>query len=208
MATKGTAAKAPRRRMTAAQRRERILDVAGTLFAERGYTGASIDRIAEGAGVSAPVVYDHFRSKEELFIAVMQSARDELTSRGAEVMGRNAPLEDRVREAIDTFFAYVEERPADARVLLVTHHGAPELSEAARRVQAEATAALTALLAREPGVDPDDRRVELSVEFMKQGMHGLAEWWAEHPGFPRQVLVDAVFGVVWPGLRGTLELER
>jgi AcrR family transcriptional regulator len=200
-----------RRRLTAEQRRARILEAASSLFAEEGFGAASVERIARAAGVSAPVVYDHFPSKQELFVAVMESARDELTARGAQVMSADAPAEARIRGGIDAFFAYVEEQPAAARVLLVTHRGTPELQRAARRVQAEARVRLAALLAGEPDLLPGaadrDRRLELFTEFLMQGMHGLAEWWAEHADVPRKVLVDSVMDVAWVGLRGNFTPE-
>jgi AcrR family transcriptional regulator len=200
-----------RRRLTAAERRARILDAASRLFAEEGFGGASVERIARGAGVSAPVVYDHFPSKHELFVAVMESARDELTARGTQVMSADAPAEARVRAGIDAFFTYVEDQPAAARVLLVTHRGTPELNKAARLVQAEARVRMTALLAGEPellpGAPDRDRRLELFAEFLMQGMHGLAEWWAEHADVPRNVLVDSVMDVAWVGLRGNFRPE-
>jgi hypothetical protein len=122
-------------------------------------------------------------------------------------MGRDAPIEERIRAAIDVFFAYVEERPAAARVLLVVPRGEPALAEVSRRVQAEATAGIAALLAAEPGLlagAPDrERRLELVTEFLKQGMHGVAEWWQGRPATPREVLVDAVMDAAWAGLRAS-----
>jgi AcrR family transcriptional regulator len=205
MTTSRTSQRAEKRRLTGAQRRARILDAAVRLFAESGYAGASIDRIAEASGVSAPVIYDHFRSKQALFVAVMERARDELTSRGGAAMNAAGPLRSRLRSAVDAFFAFVQEEPAAARVLLVTHRGTPELQAAARSVQAEATARLVSLLAAEPnllaGVPDRDRRLELFVEFIKHGMHGLAEWWAAHPEVSREDLVGPVTEMAWSGLR-------
>ena len=195
--------------MSGTARRAQILDAAGRVFADAGFEAASIDRIADAAGISPPVIYDHFGSKQELFVAVMEEARDELTARGAATMAIAAPLEMRVRASVEGFFDYVEERPAAARVLLVTHRGSPGLQAAAAQVQAEATARLTALLVAEPALfaeAPDrERRLEMLVEFLKQGMHGLAEWWAAHPEVPREVLVDAVTEIAWSGLRAGFE---
>jgi hypothetical protein len=100
---------------------------------------------------------------------------------------------------------YVEQRPAAVRVLLVTPRGEPELIEATRRVQSQATAAIAGLLLSErqllAGARNRRRRVELETEFFKHGLHGLAEWWAEHPDTPKGALVDAALAIAWSGLR-------
>jgi AcrR family transcriptional regulator len=194
-------------RLSAPVRRRRILDAAVTAFADRGYDAASVKQIASAAGITKPVLYDHFASKRRLFEEAIEGIRDELIARSADVMAREAPIEERIRAAVDAFFAYVEERPAAARVLLVTPRGEPELAGVSRRVQAEATAGIAALLAAAPELLPGardrERRLELMTEFLKQGMHGLAEWWADHPETPRKPLVDAVMDVAWTGLRGS-----
>jgi AcrR family transcriptional regulator len=201
-----------RSRLTGSERRRRIIEAAIEAFAARGYEGASMREIATAAGVTKPVLYDHFASKERLFVEAMESIRDELTRRGAEAMRSGAPLEGRIRAAISAFFAYVEEERAAARVLLVAPRGRPELIDASRRVQAEATARLAALLAREPellrGVRGRARRLELTTEFIRQGLHGLAEWWSEHPEIPRPVLVDGAMDAAWLGLQGQLRARR
>jgi AcrR family transcriptional regulator len=199
------ATKVPMRRMTGTQRRQRILDAAVEAFAASGYHATSVGEIADAAGITKPVLYDHFPSKRELYVELMERARDELTARGAQAMGGEGRPEERVRAAIDAFFAFVEEQPAAARVLLVAPRGEPELLEASQQVQAEATARVAALLAAEPGLlagaRDRERRLELFTEFLKQGIHGLAEWWAEHPRVDRALLVDATMDVAWAGLR-------
>jgi AcrR family transcriptional regulator len=195
-------------RITGPERRERILDAAAEAFAERGYHATSVGQVARAAGITKPVVYDHFPSKRELFVELMETAREELTSRGIEAMSGDAPLEDRLRAAIVAFFAYVEEHPATARVLFTPPTGEPDLLQAARRVQAEATAGIAALLGAErdllAGAPDRKRRLELFGEFLKQGAHGLAIWWADHPRIPRRVLIDATMDLLWVGLRSHL----
>jgi AcrR family transcriptional regulator len=196
----------PRRRLKAAERRERILRAAEQAFAARGYHSTSMDDIATAAGITKPVLYDHFASKHDLYVKLTEGIRDQLTSLAAAAMTADAPAEQRIRTAIEGFFAFVEQRPSAARVLLFTPVGEPELVDAARQVQAGATAALSALLATEgdllAGAPERERRIELQTEFMKQGLHGLAEWWSQHPETPREVLVDAVMDLVWTGLSG------
>src|ERR671910_2856652 len=63
--------RAARRRMTGKERREQLLDIGRTLFAERGFEGTSVEEIAARAGVSKPVVYEHFGGKEGLYAVVV-----------------------------------------------------------------------------------------------------------------------------------------
>ncbi|TCO58418.1 TetR/AcrR family transcriptional regulator [Actinocrispum wychmicini] len=64
--------------MTGTQRRQQLLDVARALFAEKGYDGASVEEIANRAGVSKPVVYEHFGGKEGIYAVVVDREMDEL----------------------------------------------------------------------------------------------------------------------------------
>jgi AcrR family transcriptional regulator len=193
-----------RRRLSASQRRERILAAALETFAEHGYRGASIREIADAAGITKPVIYDHFSSKRELYVELMTGIRDDLVARSAAAMSLDAPLQERIRIAVDAFFSYVEERPAAVQVLLVIPRGEPELRPHWDRVQAEVTQMISALFASEPDLragEPDrDQRLALFTEFLKKGIHGLAEWWYAHPDVPRETLVDVVVGTVWSGL--------
>src|SRR2546423_3145864 len=97
-----------------------------------------MDGIAAAAGISKPVLYDHFSSKLDLYTRLTESIRDELTARGAAAMAADAPPNQRIRTGVEAFFAFVEERPSAARVLLFTPVGEPELVDAAREVQAGA----------------------------------------------------------------------
>jgi AcrR family transcriptional regulator len=152
-----------------------------------------VGEIAAGAGITKPVLYDHFGSKEQLYVELVESLRSELVARGADAMAAGAPAEERVRIAIERFFDWVAERPAAARVLFVPPLGEPGPEAAARRVQDEATAAIAALLG--------NRVSAPAAEFLKQGLHGLALWWLDHPKTPRNELVDAAMTVAWDGLR-------
>ena len=66
----------PKRRLKAGERRAGILEAASEVFADRGYVGASIDRIAEAAGISAPVIYRHFGSKQRALHRAAPVERD------------------------------------------------------------------------------------------------------------------------------------
>jgi AcrR family transcriptional regulator len=193
-----------RTRLTADQRRERIVDAAIEVFAERGYEGASMRDIAAAAGISKPVLYDHFESKRELFVALMKEISGELTANTRAAMSGAGTPEERYRRAIDDFFAYVERRPSASRVLFVTPRADPDLMAAARKHQAGVTTDLAAILAADrsllAGVRGRRRRLELATELVKTGINGLAEWWSERPEISRRELVEATMDVTWYGL--------
>lgn len=197
-----------KRRIPAAERRQRILEAGAQAFATHGYHAANVQDIAAAAGVTKPVFYDHFDSKEEIFVELTEGARDELIARGSNVMGQTHTLEERVSAAWDVFFQFVEEQPARARVLLVTPLGVPELQLVATRIQDEATRRLAQLLVAEQDLLPRARdrefRLLLCMEFIKCGMHGLARWWARHPDATREDMTRTVVDVAWRGLSGLM----
>jgi AcrR family transcriptional regulator len=195
-------------RIRGPERRRRILDAAAEGFATRGYHATSVGQIAEAAGITKPVIYDHFPSKRDLFVALLEQAREELLALGVAAMRADAPPEERVRTAVEAFFSYVDAHPATARVLFTPPVGEPDLLAESQRVQADATAGIAALLAAEPGLFAGARdrrrRVEMLSEFFKQGMHGLAIWSMDHPGVRRRALADTAMALVWVGLRAQL----
>ena len=78
--TRRRSARTPRVRMTGEERRQQLLDVARALFAEKGFEAASIEEIAHRAGVSKPVVYEHFGGKEGLYAVVVDREMRQLLS--------------------------------------------------------------------------------------------------------------------------------
>src|SRR4051812_30373164 len=77
----------PHGRVPRAVREQQLLDVAKELFARKGYQGTSIEDIARGAGVTRPIVYDHFDSKDSLYLACVRGARNELERMFTEAAG-------------------------------------------------------------------------------------------------------------------------
>src|SRR5215218_4724569 len=100
---------APRRRLSRAQRRELIRDAAMAVFSERGYQEASMVQIAAAAGVTAAVLYDHFPSKAELQVDLLEAQTEELLQFvGAAVAAGPEKRGERFRVGVDAFFAFVE----------------------------------------------------------------------------------------------------
>ncbi|HWB69069.1 MAG TPA: TetR/AcrR family transcriptional regulator, partial [Solirubrobacterales bacterium] len=103
--------------MKASARRELIERAATEAFAERGYQGASIDEIARRSGVTPPVVYDHFPSKQELYRCLLERHFGELREIWREHFVGSDPPRERVARSCDAWFAYIETNPFAGRML-------------------------------------------------------------------------------------------
>jgi AcrR family transcriptional regulator len=188
--------------MSAEARREVIERAAAEVFAERGYHGASIDEICRRAGVTPPVLYDHFASKLELHRRLLERTRDELLLLWGDQLGGDEPAEERIPRALDAWAAYVQEHPHAPRMFFSETTGRPEIEAIHREVQAQATAALGAIVGHEAGLARSAGPLahEMTAEVMRAGLAGLAIWWSDHPEVPREQIVATALNVIWIGL--------
>jgi AcrR family transcriptional regulator len=195
--------------MSADERREVIERAAAEVFAERGYHGASIDEICRRSGVTPPVLYDHFESKLALHRRLLERTRDELLELWHEGLSGDEPAEERIPRAIDAWAGYVQEHPYVPRMFFSETTGSPEIEAIHREVQAQATVALGAIVGREAGLERSGGRLadEMAAEVMRAGLAGLAMWWSEHPGVPREQIVATAVNVLWVGLERVREGE-
>ncbi|HXP28402.1 MAG TPA: TetR/AcrR family transcriptional regulator, partial [Solirubrobacteraceae bacterium] len=108
-----SAPRAPaRRKLQAPQRRQLIEQAAARLFAQRGFQATTVAQICAAAGVSKPMLYRHFESKQELQVRLLERRRDELAAAPiARFMETDGPVEERLAAMIDAWFQHVEEHP-------------------------------------------------------------------------------------------------
>jgi AcrR family transcriptional regulator len=196
---------APRKRLSAPERREIVERAAAEVFAERGYRGASIDEIARRAGVTPPVIYDHFASKLELHRHLHERTRDELLAVWREHLMTDEPAAVRIPRAFDAWARYVQEHPYVARMYFREPAGDPDAAQVQAQVRGGAQALLGAILGQERGADQiagsgDALALEMASEILRAGLAGLAIWWSDHPQVPREQIVTAAVNVVWIGL--------
>jgi AcrR family transcriptional regulator len=103
-------------RLAGPERRAQLLDVGRAVFAERGFELTSMDEIASRAGITKPIVYEHFGSKEGLYAAVVEREMDDLVARVSHALSRGTSRA-RWEGAVVEFFGYVEKEPAGFEVL-------------------------------------------------------------------------------------------
>jgi AcrR family transcriptional regulator len=201
----------PRRRLTAPARRELIEQAACELFAARGYVATSIDEIAKRAGVTAPVLYDHFASKRDLHRHLLERHFAELRRLWSEQLRGEEPAEQRIARAIDAWFAYVEEHPYAWRMLFRDTTGEPEVRAIHEEVIAQSRAAIMPLFLRERGIDEpesvDAPALEMAWEVMRAVLQGLALWWYDHRPVPREQIVATAMNSLWIGFERVLAGE-
>jgi AcrR family transcriptional regulator len=198
----------PRKRLSAAQRRETIEDAATGLFAERGYQGASIDEIARRSGVTPPVVYDHFASKQELYRGLLERHFAELRGVWRENFVGEDPPGERVARSFDAWFAYIESHPFAGRMLFRDTTGDPQIEAMHQEVAASSRAAIMSLFASQPDAEkvigPEaEQGLEMAWIVMRGVLQGLAMWWYEHPEVSRERVVATAMNALWVGWERT-----
>lgn len=203
--------------MSAGDRRETIERAATEVFAERGYRGASVDEIARRSGVTPPVVYDHFSSKQELYEHLLErhyaALRDiwfAFASRGEEIGAWIAP-------AIDEWFTYVEANRSAARMLFREPTADPRVEARHGEIVDASRDSVLPLVEREletaglidagsPALSHADV-IGLTWETFRVVLQGLALWWCDHPHVPRRQIVAAAMNSMWLGFERVLAGE-
>jgi AcrR family transcriptional regulator len=204
-----------RRRLTKDERRARILSAAARVFAERGYEAVSVDEVADAAGISKPVIYDHFESKRDLHISLLDSHAQEMLEFMTERVVTGKTSEEQLALGLDAFLEFVESHPYAWRLIFRDPTAADaQIVQAYERIQRRATEAIVALTAPQPGathqskiIDPDTE-ADLLAQMLKTAANGVAAWWYEHRDVPREALVEAMMGFAWLGMERCESGER
>lgn len=150
-----------RRRLPRAERAQQLLDVAEAVFTEHGLQAASMDEIAERAGVTKPVVYDHFGSKDGLLAAVIERAGGQLQELTAAAVAGARDAEEALARGLHSYFTFLQARVGAWHAVLTetmaTSTAAAEALEGVRRRQLDYIAPL--ISAQAPDVDPGSAHV-------------------------------------------------
>lgn len=200
------AAQTPRRRLRPEQRRELIVQGAMELFSQHGYEGTSMAEIARAGGVTPAVIYDHFPSKAQLAVELLEQQTAGLLNFVGAALERAAVGETaQMRAGVEAFFAYVEEHRFAWRMLFRDPPSDPEVAAAYRRLNDQATTAIAAFLqSGDRGAllayENPDLTAEIFAEALKAAQNGLAAWWYEHPEVPREMIVERLLEFAWVGL--------
>lgn len=185
--------------MTGTQRREQLIEIGRTLFAERGYEAASIEEIAARAQVSKPVVYEHFGGKEGLYAVVVDREMSKLLEMVTSSLTQNRSRV-RIERVALALLTYVEERTDGFRILVRDSPvAAPEgtysslLNEAVRQVGH----ILAGDFARR-GFDPE--LAPLYAQALVGMVATTATWWLDERAPSKEVVAAHLVNLCWNGL--------
>lgn len=197
------------RRLPRAVRERQMMDAAVCCFARHGYQTASMDEIAELAGVSKPLVYLYLGSKEELFTAcIRREAGALLAAVAAGVEDRSRPADEQLWAGLLAFFTYVADHP-DAWVMLSRRawtQGEPFAAEASR--MREEIAAFVAGLLGEAHGGVAGREVEALAQALVGAAESLADWAGSTPGTTARDAAATLMNFAWAGLGNLMKSER
>lgn len=195
-----------RSRLPAAQRRSQLLDAALVRFAAMGFHETSMDEIAERAGVTKPVLYQHFASKRDLYLEVLRSEGTKLVDAlEAAAQSEDTPFQ-RVLSGFRAYFAFVGQHTAAFEMLF--GGGAlrtPEFAEAILEVEEQ----VATTIARHIDVDiSEEHRMLLGYGIVGAAEVASRQWVIRAGGHHRldaaegEVLAERLAALVWAGLRG------
>lgn len=202
----------PRVRMTGKERREQLVDVGRALFAEKGFEAASIEEIATRAGVSKPVVYEHFGGKEGLYAVVVDREMSTLLdSISSALTGDNPRV--LVEQAALTLLTYIEEQTDGFRILVRDSPVATSTGTFSSLLN-DIASQVEYILVREFAERELDTKLAGMYAQMLVGMVALTgQWWLEVRTPGREEVAAHLVNLGWNGLRGLkakpqLSLER
>lgn len=194
--------------MTGKQRREQLIEIGRSLFAEKGFEATTVEEIAAAASVSKPVVYEHFGGKEGLYAVVVDreiasllgAITSALTSRGnaRHLLERAAfALLDYIETSTDGFRILVRDSPTGQS----TGSFASLMSDVASQVEH-----LLGAEFRRQGLDPATAPLYAQ---MLVGMVALTgQWWLESPGVDKDAVAAHLVNLAWNGLAGMERTPR
>lgn len=191
-------------RVPRAVRSEQLLEVADRLFAERGFRGASMDELARRAGVSKPVIYDHFGSKEQLFAVCVRRTGEALAERVATAVRKESEPRARLRTGSIAYFRFLRGQLQTWAELFAEDEGAgTRFAAEASRIRHRQSDLMFDLMAETTGTTPGHagrERLEAMTLAIAGAYESLSLWWREHPDTPPEQLADWLLDLLWPGL--------
>ncbi|MEV7041261.1 TetR/AcrR family transcriptional regulator [Amycolatopsis sp. NPDC051061] len=194
-------------RLPRTERRAQLLAAAQRVFAENGYHAAAMDEIAEVAGVSKPVLYQHFPGKLDLYIALLESHVDELVKRVQTALDSTTENRQRVPATVGAFFDFVSEDAGAFRMVFESDlRGEQAVQEAVDRATSASVDAITETITADAGLDEDKARL-LAVGLVGMSQVSARFWLQHHQSMSQEEAVALTANLAWRGIGGGFPLK-
>lgn len=181
-------------------RRAQLLEAARVVFVREGFHAAGMDDIAEKAGVSKPVLYQHFPSKRELYMALLDAGKEELIDSVTEALSSTENNHERVQASVSAYFAFVNDDSKSFRLIFESDL----YNEAAvrQRLQEADEACAMELM---KVITQDTGTSEEEANLLAYGLIGMAQtaarrWLRTGRSVPNDQAVDLIARLAWQGI--------
>jgi AcrR family transcriptional regulator len=189
-------------RLPREERRVQLLIAAREVFVAQGYHTAGMDDIAERAGVSKPVLYQHFPGKLDLYLALLDEGIAALLATLREAMATTNDNRQRVRAAVDSYFRFVDDPDSPYRLVFesdLTHD--PLVRAKVERADDECAGLFSRVIAADTGLS------ESEAHLLAAGMLGMAHvaarrWLRDRSSLDLDTAVELIASLGWRGISG------
>jgi AcrR family transcriptional regulator len=199
-AASGGAQTARPTRLPRSARRKQLLAAAQQIFVAHGYHAAAMDDIAECAGVSKPVLYQHFPGKLELYLALLDTHCDAIIAKVRNAMLATPDNKERVKGAVRAYFDFMDHESEAFRLVFESDlRNEPQVRERVERVEQGCVAAVTDTIISDTGLPKS------SAELLTSGIVGAAGqsaqyWLATGRQTPKAEAEALVAALIWRGI--------
>lgn len=184
------------------ERRAQLLVAALEVFTAAGYHSAAMDEIADRANVSKPVLYQHFPSKLELYLAVLDLHIDSLVFAIQKAIASNRENSSRVAATVETYFGFIDSEGEAFRLLFESDMNLePQVRERLNRMTYDCAAAVSAVISIDTGLGKEESMM-LAVGIIGT-VQTTARHWLDRDGkIDRRRATELVMNLIWRGISG------
>lgn len=183
-------------------RRAQLLAAAQHVFVTNGYHAAAMDDIAEQAGVSKPVLYQHFPGKLELYLALLEKHGSELVTRVREALETTPDNKQRVKAVLGALYAFVDGEDQAFRLVFESDlRGEPAVERAVEGALSQCVDAVAEAVTADAGLDRERARL-LAVGLVGLSQVTARDWLDTENSISRDEAVSLISTLAWKGLAG------
>jgi AcrR family transcriptional regulator len=189
-------------RLPRSARRQQLLVAAQEVFVANGYHAAAMDDIAERAGVSKPVLYQHFPGKLELYLALLDTQADALRDAVITALASSTDNQQRIHGVLSAYFDFVDRDDHDGAFRLIFESDLvndPDVRQRVERVTRKTMNAVADTVAADTGLSRPE--AELLATALTGSAQVVARWWldSERP-VPRERAIMLLESLLWRGI--------